>query len=264
MNRIITIGREFGSGGRELGRKLAAELDIPYYDQEILTQIAQKTELAEEYVSKVLETERFFYFPVTVGHSFTCMPNLAFDFHEAIYREQHNIIREMAARSDCIIIGRCADYILRDLHPLRLFVYASMQHKIERCRARNAEEADLSDKELKKPHSAHRAGARQVLPLLHRACLGRAGKLRPLHQYLAAGDRRPRQSHPAAGRPLNARRLLPERHAAAKKTPALQSGSVFCPAALLFFFRRNAGLHCHACRQSRPGRGVNRLFACSS
>lgn len=149
MNRIITIGREFGSGGRELGRKLAAELDIPYYDQEILTQIAQKTELAEEYVNKVLETERFFYFPVTVGHSFTCMPNLAFDFHEAIYREQHNIIREMAARSDCIIIGRCADYILRDLHPLRLFVYASMQHKIERCRARNAEEADLSDKELK-------------------------------------------------------------------------------------------------------------------
>ena len=93
MNRIITIGREFGSGGRELGRRLSEELKIAYYDQEIITEMAQK--------------------------------------------------------SDCVIVGRCADYILREYAPFRMFVYADMESKMARCRQKASEEEKMEDKELK-------------------------------------------------------------------------------------------------------------------
>lgn len=150
MNKIITISREFGSGGRELGRKLADHLNLPYYDQEILSQIAQKTQLAEEYVQKVMDTEAFFHFPITVGRSFNPVRNVVLEQNNSIFIEQHNIITEMAKRSDCIIVGRCSDYIVREQNPLRIFVYAGMDHKMERCRRRDEREASLTDKELKK------------------------------------------------------------------------------------------------------------------
>lgn len=150
MNKIITISREFGSGGRELGRKLANHLDIPYYDQEILAQIAQKTQLAEDYVQKVMDTEAFFHFPITVGRSFNPVRNVVLEQNNSIFIEQHNIITDMAKRSDCVIVGRCSDYILREYNPLRIFVYAAPEHKMERCRRRDEKEAALTDKELKK------------------------------------------------------------------------------------------------------------------
>ena len=69
--------------------------------------------------------------------------------NNAIYAEQSNILREVAERSDCVIVGRCADYILREMHPLRLFVYADMPHKIARCREKAGEHEHLTDKELR-------------------------------------------------------------------------------------------------------------------
>ena len=95
MNRIITIGREFGSGGREMGRRLAEELGIAYYDQEIISEISRRTELSEQYVKK------------------------------------------MAEKSDCVIVGRCADYVLRnqsDVDALNLFIHAPMEERIRRVR----------------------------------------------------------------------------------------------------------------------------------
>ena len=66
-----------------------------------------------------------------------------------VYQEQARIIREMAATSDCVIVGRCADYILRDYKPFRVFIYADMESKIRRCREKGPEEEKLSDKELR-------------------------------------------------------------------------------------------------------------------
>ena len=69
LNKIITIGREFGSGGRELGRRLAEELGIEYYDKEIITEIAKHTELSESYISDIIEGKHHSLYPITIGHS---------------------------------------------------------------------------------------------------------------------------------------------------------------------------------------------------
>ena len=140
MKRIITVSREFGSGGRELGRRLSELLHIAYYDKEIVTEIAKRTSMSEEYVRQI---------PISIGRSFYPMTDPLLDQNQAIFREQHQIIREMADKSDCVIVGRCGDYILRDLNPFRIFVYADMDAKIARCRERGKEDPPLSDKELK-------------------------------------------------------------------------------------------------------------------
>ena len=70
MNRIITIGREFGSGGRELGRRLSEELGFAYYDQEIISEIAQRTAMSEQYVQSIVEHQPSFSFPIHIGRSF--------------------------------------------------------------------------------------------------------------------------------------------------------------------------------------------------
>lgn len=146
-NKIITIGREFGSGGRELGRRLAGHLQIAYYDKEILTEISKRTQLTEEYVHNVVEHHPYPLLPITIGHSL--YPDMAFQLQQSVYTEQSNIIKEMAAASDCVIVGRCADYILHDIKPFRIFVYADMEARIARCHARAPEGEHLSDKELK-------------------------------------------------------------------------------------------------------------------
>ncbi|MBR2935107.1 MAG: cytidylate kinase-like family protein [Oscillospiraceae bacterium] len=150
MGRIITIGREFGSGGRELGRRLAEELGIEYYDREILTQIAKHTSMAEEYIQNVVERQPHSLLPITIGRSFAYVEDYAFKQAQAVYQAQSKIIRELAEKSDCVIIGRCADYILRDQKPLRIFVYADLESRIARCMDRRSEGEDLTEKELKK------------------------------------------------------------------------------------------------------------------
>ncbi len=152
MNKVITIGREFGSGGRELAKRLSELLGYAYYDKEIVSEIAKRTSLAENYVKQVIEHSPRLYFPSTTGrtlHAHTIGSDYMIHHHATIYAEQANVLREMADTSDCIIVGRCADYILRDREPLRLFVYADMDAKVARCRARDPEE-ELSDKALRK------------------------------------------------------------------------------------------------------------------
>lgn len=149
MNKIITIGREFGSGGRELGRRLSEELGIAYYDQEIISEIAKRTSLSEQYVQAISEKRPSFSYPIHIQHSFYPGANPVFEHSLSVYKEQSQIIKEAAEKSDCIIVGRCADYILKDYNPLRLFVYADMDSKIKRCREKAPEGEHLSDKELK-------------------------------------------------------------------------------------------------------------------
>lgn len=148
MNRIITIGREFGSGGRELGLRLSQRLGIAYYDQEIISEISRRTELSEQYVRKMAEKKPIFSFPLHIGRSFHYMQNSPWDLNLSIFREQSAIIREMAEKSDCVIVGRCADDILRDMNPLRIFVYGDMETKLERCRKRAGSDEKMTDREI--------------------------------------------------------------------------------------------------------------------
>lgn len=149
MKKIITIGREFGSGGREFGRRLSEALGIAYYDQEIISEIAKRTSLSEQYVQSIVEHRPVFSFPIHIGRSFYPTADPMFELSMAVYQEQARIITEMAAKSSCVIVGRCADYILRDDNPFRIFVYADMDSKIKRCLEKAQEGEKLTEKEVK-------------------------------------------------------------------------------------------------------------------
>ena len=129
MKRIITIGREFGSGGRELGYRIAEKLQIAYYDQEIITEIAKRTALSEEYIRRIEEKRPIMHFPIHTGHSIYLTSEPTFYPDLSIYTKQHELLRELSRKSDCIIVGRCADYILREQKPVRIFAYADMESR---------------------------------------------------------------------------------------------------------------------------------------
>ena len=157
MNKIITIGREFGSGGRELGRRLSETLGYAYYDQEIVAEIAKRTELSEQYVREIEEHHTMFSYPIHIGRTLSTGFNSVVEQHTKIYGEQSRILREMAEKSDCVIVGRSADYILRDRadkDPFRIFVYADLESKLARCRAKAPENEGLTDRELKQKIAA--------------------------------------------------------------------------------------------------------------
>ncbi len=154
MNKIITISREFGSGGRELGRRLAEELSIAYYDQEIVTELIERTGFAKEYVKQAEERIPLPLLPITTAHTFGIGSNIAIEQQLSIYNHESDIIKEMAEKSDCVIVGRCADYVLRDMNPFRIFVYADIDSKMKRCRERGDDAKDMSEKELKQKISS--------------------------------------------------------------------------------------------------------------
>lgn len=154
MNCIITVGREFGSGGREIGRRLAENLKIAYYDREIVEELINRTKLAESYVRQVEESRPLPLLPITTARTFGIPASTPLENRLSIYKQESEIIREIAEKSGCVIVGRCADHILRDLNPFRLFVYADMAFKINRCRKKGPEAARMSDKEIQRSISA--------------------------------------------------------------------------------------------------------------
>ena len=150
MNQIITISREFGSGGRELGRRLSETLGIAYYDQEIITEIAKRTELDEDYVRQITENKPAAPYPIHIGVSFQRTVNEMFMQKVTVFREQCNLLKELAERSDCVIVGRCADVILAYLNPFRIFVFADQASKQSRCQARAPEHEKISQTEMER------------------------------------------------------------------------------------------------------------------
>ena len=157
MNRVITIGREFGSGGREMGVRLANELGIQYYDKEIITGIVNHTEYTEGYVREIVEGNTRKILPLTIGRSLDVDVDYQITQMQDIVKAQTEVIKEMAAKSDCVIVGRCADYILEDedakgnIQLFKLFVHASMESRIRRCMERKTEEeADMTEKDMEK------------------------------------------------------------------------------------------------------------------
>ena len=144
MHKIITISREFGSGGRELGKRLAEELGIPCYDHQIIEMIAKENGFDERYVANVSEKSIEAAYPMTIGHRFA-MPSMEImEQPIRVAAAQRQIIENFAKQGDCVIIGRCADVILKDYHPLNLFIYADMEAKVERC-IRRAPQRDRAD-----------------------------------------------------------------------------------------------------------------------
>ena len=147
--RIITISREFGSGGREIGKRLADELGFSYYDREIITEIAKNVKMDENYIDYVLGKGVLNTIPLTFGNTLTFVP-FSSPSTPKIYSEQQKVIKKLASGGDCIIIGQNADVLLQEENPFRIFVYADMKSKVERCKNRKNDSENMSDKELEK------------------------------------------------------------------------------------------------------------------
>lgn len=145
--RIITISREFGSGGRELGKRLADALCVPCYDQQIIELVAEKEQLDATYVANRSEKDFRAFYPTTIAHGFS-RPNYAMMQTAQIMASEQEIIKKLASEGDCVIVGRAADIILSEYKPFRIFVCADEASKVARCMARAEADEKLREKEI--------------------------------------------------------------------------------------------------------------------
>ena len=144
-NRIITISREFGSGGRTIGRKVAEKLGIPCYDAELIHKIAQESGFAESYIKDAGE-----YAPS--GFLSSAFANRAFGptNEDYLWNIQQRVITELAEKGACVIVGRCADYILQDKADcLKVFIHADMKYRAERIVTEYGEREETPEQRLK-------------------------------------------------------------------------------------------------------------------
>lgn len=146
MNKIITISREFGSGGREIGKRLADELGYAYYDSEIINLLVKETGLSREYINNISE-KGIYPYAFQFAKSFSTYSKLQSN-QTNILVTQTNIIKEIAKKGNCIIVGRGADVILNDYNTMNLFVYANMDSKVKRCIEKASKEENLTRKEI--------------------------------------------------------------------------------------------------------------------
>lgn len=145
--KIITIGRQFGAGGREVGKRLAEKLNIPYYDKEIIDSAAVLSGLSKEYIAQNDETvtNSFLYSLVMGTRTLTGQKTV----EEIKMDAQREALMEIAAKGSAVIIGRVADYTLREANPFRIFISADEKIRVERVCKRDG----LSESEaLKKVH----------------------------------------------------------------------------------------------------------------
>ena len=157
---VITIGRQYGSGGRVVGQMLAERLEIPFYDKQLLSEAARESGICQELFEDHDEkpTRSFLFSLVTgmqgrgdPGGSFMDMP-----LNHRIFLAQFDAIRRIAGEGPCVIVGRCADYVLRDRpNVVNVFIKADMQHRIERAISLGAD--PLKAEETVRRHDKQRA-----------------------------------------------------------------------------------------------------------
>jgi cytidylate kinase len=137
MTRIITIGREFGSNGRAIAKELAETLDISFYDNELITLAAQKSKVPAEVFAKADEKKSnpllYSSIEYQVGQGYSSIAPI----NDVLYQAQSDTIREVADKEDCVIVGRCADFVLEN-HPRcrHIFIFAPMDVRVATVRRR--------------------------------------------------------------------------------------------------------------------------------
>lgn len=156
MNTIITIGRQFGSGGREIGEKLAGEFGIPCYDKELLTRAAKESGFCEELIQTHDErpTNSFLYNLVMDTYSFgyNAAGMIDMPISQKVFLAQFDTIKKIADEGPCIIVGRCADYALMDYpNCVSVFIHGDMPVKVKRIMQKyNLTESKAKEMILKK------------------------------------------------------------------------------------------------------------------
>lgn len=151
---VVTIGRQFGSGGRIVGKKLAEQLGIPYYDKELINLASKESGICGEFFEKADEKNSGSLLKaLAMGFS---MNNAIFQSNdylsnESLFQIQSEVIRKVAAEGSCVLVGRCADYILRDeLDCVHVFISASWQDRVRRAMEYNRVPEKEAEEFLKK------------------------------------------------------------------------------------------------------------------
>lgn len=137
MNKVITISRQYGSGGREIGQKLAERYKIPFYDNELITRAAKESGFAEETFARAEDkaTNSLLY---SLAMGINVYGNQDFGFaglslDDRIFLAQSDVIRKVADEGPCVIVGRCADYVLKEYQNIcNIFVHASLDYRLKR------------------------------------------------------------------------------------------------------------------------------------
>lgn len=146
-NKIITISRQFGSGGRTIGKEVAAKLGIPCYDQELIEKIAEESGFAKEYIA---ERGEYTAHSSWLGSAFSDRDFNGHSNQDYLWTVQRKIILELAEKGPCVIVGRCADYILRDKADcLTVFIHADTGKRAKRIVEQYGEREDAPEKRLK-------------------------------------------------------------------------------------------------------------------
>ena len=149
MSLIITIGRQNGSGGREIGKRLATDLDIAFYDNNLLALTAQRTNFDLQYMEKREERAPGLWasFALGVPMGGISAPTVLPD---NLFQEQAETIKSVADEGGCVIVGRASNYVLRDIPTLDIFVYAPIKDRVERKLSLLPPEEKCSFEEMKK------------------------------------------------------------------------------------------------------------------
>lgn len=153
---VINIGRQLGSGGREIGEKLAADLGISYYDKELIELASQESGLCKEFFEKADEKTSQTLIGGLFGMRFPFITEGAMPYsnclsNDALFKIQSDVIRKLANEKSCLFVGRCADYILRE-HPrcVNVFISASPEDRIERVMRRRQISQDEAEELIEK------------------------------------------------------------------------------------------------------------------
>lgn len=149
---IITISREFGSGGRTIGRKVAETLGIPFYDRELIEMSAEQGGFAADFVQNTEQKVKSkFFHSLAFGYMNSGLGSGAASLSDRLFAVTSDIIRKLAAEGPCVIVGRCADYVLSERQDvLDVFIYSDLAHKVRRAVNEYGLDPDKAEAEVKK------------------------------------------------------------------------------------------------------------------
>lgn len=145
LNRVITVSREFGSGGRTIGKMVAEKLGIPCYDAELIQKIAEESGYAADYIREEGEAASGGWLSAMFTDRSMGLTN-----QDKIWNIQSRVIEELAEKGPCVIVGRCADYILREkANCLNVFIHASMEKRAQRIVQEYGEREESPEQRLR-------------------------------------------------------------------------------------------------------------------
>jgi len=145
--QVVTISREFGSGGRLIGQQLAEDMGVPYYDKELLTRIADENGFSREMLEQAeMKAKNAFFYSLSSAFGNADAGPDSMSMNERFFLAQFDMIKKIAKEGPCVIVGRCADYVLRGTGATNVFIYAETEEKIRRA----VEEYGVPEQDAKK------------------------------------------------------------------------------------------------------------------